>query len=447
MVRIGFADHLFLRMHHGIGNPVFNQFLWLFDTPISGETLEKLHANLSAGLLSRAVARPIVPTARHRWVTSDAALPLELSSPIPSDAVRCWAEQRVSDRIDPESGLGWQLSAAPLASGGMVVSLVCSHMVADGAAMVAAVRHANRDSTTLRSSDLGSAPPLLNVLVDDVVDTFGELKPVVKWATGKVAAALPGSRDVPTAAPVITEAPRRSVVDENTDPWSPPYVVVECSASDWHVAAAEWGGTSNSMFIGMMTALAASLGRARPGDELRWSLPYSDRDIDALDSNSTKIVAVRVPVSDDGDRDLTRIRAASKAAFTEFAARQTSKATTEAIPLSLIQMLPDVVVSRLPMPADGAEGLVSNLGRIPDDFSALGGVRARSVAARATFYGADATFARSMGGGSTAWATETEDAVTITLHGMDPDRMHSDDDLRNAVADVLTRWRISHRFW
>lgn len=458
MTRIGFADHLFLRMHHGIGKPVFNQFLWLLDTAVSGDELEKLRTNLSEGLLARRVESPTLPTARHRWVTSEVSLPLELaSSSLPRDAILCWAEQRVVSDLDPEAGIGWQLAAAPLSEGGMVVSLACSHMVADGAAMVEAIRRANSDNGGVDARDLGECPSLFRGIVEDLADTVGEAKPIMQWGAEKVVATA--ERVVATARSAYSsnqdpapgsgriDPPRRQDADPVVGPWRPPYVVVECSAAEWKDAAAEWGGTSNSLFIAVMTAVSEALGRATPGDELRWSLPYSDRDPLDIDSNSTKIIPVRVPVADRQDRDLTRIRKASKAAFTDFAARQTAGTASPAVPLSLVQMLPDAVVARLPMPSDGAEGLCSNLGQLPEDFITIGGVRARSVAARATFAGADAEFARSLGGGSTAWATETDEAITITVHGMDPDRMVTDSTVRDVVADVLLRWKITHRFW
>ena len=455
MTRIGFADHLFLRMHHGIGNPVFNQFVWRFDRPVEVAELAKLHANLSAGLLSRRVLPPTVPMARHRWVTSNTSLPLDYSTnSVPTDAVRCWAEQRISADIDPEAGIGWQLSAAPVADGGTVVSLVCSHMVADGAAMVAAVERASTGVSVGDSARLGDKPSLIDSIASDITDTVGQLRPIATWLAGKSAQAVTSvvrrtADEAPSSAqaPIAPDAPSRTDVPETSEPWSPPYVVVSCSASEWTAAAAQWGGTSNSLFIAVMTSVSAALGRARPGEELRWSLPFNDRRSSDVDSNSTKIIAVRVPVPDPADRDLTGIRKASKTAFQEFSARQAVGAATGPVPLALVQMLPDAVARRLPVPADGAEGLCSNLGRLSDDFVSIGGVRATRVSARATFSGADAEFARQLGGGSTAWATETDAAITISMHGMDPDRMASDEDVREVVSEVLGRWGIGHEFW
>lgn len=448
MTRIGFADHLFLRMHHGIGKPVFNQFLWWFDSTVPDSELRKLHANLMSGLLSREVVPPLLPTARHRWVASDNVLPIDFGvSPIEVDGLRRWAEQRAGGEIDPERGTGWQLSAAPVVGGGTIVSLVCSHMVADGAAMMAAVRRANGEAGRVGAADLGSRPSLFDAAIDDVADTVGQLRPILSWLGKKAARTLSRTSSKSAALPARTDGPHRRAVSPGGCSWTPPYVVVECPLDRWMAVASEWGGTSNSLFIGMLTAVSESIGRARPGDELRWSLPFNNRAADDLDSNSTKIIPVRVPVSEPGDRDLTRIRKASKTAFTEFAARQATGVSTDPIPLPLIQMLPDALVRRMPIPADGAEGLCSNLGTLPEAFTTIGGVTARSVAARATFGGADAEFARALGGGLTAWASETENFITISMHGMDPDRMATDEEMRGVVADVLDRWGVDYRFW
>ncbi len=432
-------------MHHGIGNPVFNQFIWRFGTRLSGDELTTLHAHLSNGLLARRAVAPTLPTARHRWIASDESLPLNVSPvAIAEDSVRRWAEQRVVHELDPEAGTGWQLASAPLAEGGTVVSLVCSHMVADGAAMIAAVRHANRGVASVTASDLGGPPSRIVGLVDDIGDTIGQLTSIGSWLPRVVSAEAPWFGRAPSVNGVASAptSPRRRFVARNTGPWVPAYVVAECRAAEWHTAASDCGGTSSSLFLAVMTGVAERLGRACPGDELRWSVPYSDREPNDLDANSTKIVPVPVTVCEPGERDLKRPRKAMKTALTDFSGKG-----DPGLPQALVQMLPDALVARVPTRPDGAEGLCSNLGRLPDDFTSLGGAVAESVSARASFAGANESFARALGGGFTAWACETGDTMTITLHGMDPDRVRTDDDLRDAVATLLRRWGITYRFW
>ena len=112
MTRIGFADHLFLRMHHGIGYPVYNQFLWWFDESVQRKDLEKLRDNLSDGLLARRVTSPTVPPARERWINSSVSHPLDFHPEfIESSDVLAWADGRLGTEIDPETGLVWLQSA------------------------------------------------------------------------------------------------------------------------------------------------------------------------------------------------------------------------------------------------------------------------------------------------------------------------------------------------
>lgn len=453
MTRIGFADHLFLRMHHGIGFPVYNQFLWWFDESVQQEDLERLRDNLSDGLLARRVCAAWVPTARERWVNSSVSHALDFHpESIESSEVLAWADGRLGSDIDPETGLGWRLAAAPLANGGMVLSLVASHMVADGGALVAAFRSANS-----RSADFPAVQPRLTptehglgAFGADAKDAVEQLRSAVGWLLSSAISALPTrTRSVPTpASPRVS--PRRSEVV--TDPaadsaWTSPHVVAEVNAATWNAMAEKWGGTSNSLFIAVLTAASGNAGRASIGDAVQWSMPVSDRADGDIRSNATKIVKIEVPVTDVAALDLSRIRSISKAAFSAFATTRAAGDAPAGISQALVQMLPDAVVARVPQPRDGAEGLASNMGVLPGDFSTVAGVRARAVSGRATFFGADAQFARSLDGGLTAWLCETDATVTLTVHAMDPDRFPDDRALTDHVAAALTRWGLSAHFW
>lgn len=448
MTRIGFADHLFLRMHHGIGYPVYNQFLWWFDRTVQRGDLEKLHDNLSDGLLARRVHAPSVPTARERWVDSTVSHPLDVHpESIDSSEILVWAEGCISTAIDPETGLGWRLSAASLARGGTVLSLIASHMVADGGALVAAFRAAN---SRVEQSRLTPAEHGLAAIGGDVKDAAEQLRSAAGWLLNSAVSALPiPARSVPTpssprVSPRRSEVPIEPAADSE---WTAPLVVAEVNAATWNEVATTWGGTSNSLFIAVLTAASGNAGRASIGDTVQWSLPVSDRTDADIRSNATKIVRIEVPVTDATALDLSPIRSISKAAFTAFAARQAAGHAPAGISQALVQMLPDVVVARIPQPRDGAEGLASNLGVLPDDFTTVAGVRARAVSGRATFFGADAEFARSLDGGLTAWVCETDAAVTLTVHAMDPDRFPDNRMLREHVTSALARWGLSARFW
>ena len=447
MTRIGFADHLFLRMHHGIGYPVYNQFLWWFDETVQRVDLEKLRDNLSGGLLARRVVSSTVPTARARWVASNVSHSLDFHPHfIESTEVSAWADGCIDDDIDPETGLGWRLAAAPLTDGGTVLSLVASHMVADGGALIAAFAAANSPSVHPRSVPTEDG---IAAIGSDLRDAVGQVRSVAGWLVNTAASALPiPTRSgpgivVPRSQPTRSQ-PTAGAVDAD---WVSPHAVAEVDAGTWKAAAQRWGGTSNSLFIAVLTAASGQAGRASIGDSVQWSLPVSDRTVDDTRSNATKIVKIEVPVADAADRDLSTIRKISKAAFTAFAARQAAGLPPAGISQALVQMLPDAVVARVPQPRDGAEGLASNLGALPEVFTTVAGIGARAVSGRATFAGADAAFARSLDGGLTAWLCETGASVTVTVHAMDPDRFVDDLALRDHLAEALGRWELTARFW
>ncbi|WP_317801283.1 hypothetical protein [Rhodococcus sp. IEGM 1330] len=434
-------------MHHGIGYPVYNQFLWWFDESVQRVDLEKLRDNLSDGLLARRVVASTVPTARDRWVASKVSHSLDFHPHfIESTEVLAWADGRLDRDIDPETGLGWRLAAAPLTNGGTVLSLVASHMVADGGALIAAFGAANSPSGQPRSVPTADG---IAAIGSDLRDAVEQVRSVAGWLVNTVASALPiPARSGPDAA-VPRSQPTRSqrtagAVDAH---WVSPHAVAEVDAGTWKATAQRWGGTSNSLFVAVLTAASGQAGRASIGDSVQWSLPVSDRAVDDTRSNATKIVKIEVPVTDAADRDLSTIRATSKAAFTAFAARQAAGLPPAGISQALVQMLPDAVVARVPQPRDGAEGLASNLGVLPEVFTEVAGVRARAVSGRATFAGADAAFARSLDGGLTAWVCETDASVTVTVHAMDPDRFVDDQALRDHLAEALGRWELTARFW
>ena len=434
-------------MHHGIGYPVFNQFLWWFDRSVPREDLENLRNNLSDGLLARRVVSSTVPIARDRWVSSAVSHSLDFHSQSIDEAdISAWADGRLDPDIDPETGLGWRLAAAPVANGGTVVSLVASHMVADGGALIQAVRAANNRS---KQGWFASDEDGIAAIGSDLRDAAEQAWSVAGWLVNTAAAALPiPTRTEPDAVAPRSRPTRSQVpVDAMDSDWVSPHVVAEVDAGAWTAAAERWGGTSNSLFIAVLTAASGNAGRASIGDKVQWSLPVSDRAAADTRSNATKIVKIEVPVTDASDRDLRTIRSISKAAFSAFAVRQAEGQAPTGISQALVQMLPDAVVARVPQPRDGAEGLASNLGVLPEDFITVAGIRARAVSGRATFAGADAAFARSLDGGLTAWVCETGSSVTVTVHAMDPDRFADEDVLREHLAEAFARWELSARFW
>ncbi|MCP2316578.1 hypothetical protein APR12_001915 [Nocardia amikacinitolerans] len=139
MDRLGVVDEIFLRTHRGLGTPIALQGLWRTADRVEPELLQRIHDVLRSGPLGRRVVRPRVPGARRGWRMNTRAHPLLFAEvPLRDSELLPWADGLGGD-LDPEFGPGWRLAAAPLADGGTVVVLTCSHALADARGLVYAV--------------------------------------------------------------------------------------------------------------------------------------------------------------------------------------------------------------------------------------------------------------------------------------------------------------------
>ncbi len=137
--RLSVVDEIFLRTHRGLGTPIALQGLWRTADRVDPELLRQVHAALRVGPLGRRVIRPRVPGARRGWRANTRAYPLAFTDrTIATGDLLEWADEQGAN-LDPEYGPGWRLSTAALADGGSIVSLTCSHALADGRALVLAV--------------------------------------------------------------------------------------------------------------------------------------------------------------------------------------------------------------------------------------------------------------------------------------------------------------------
>ncbi|WP_062993324.1 hypothetical protein [Nocardia anaemiae] len=137
--RLSVVDEIFLRTHRGLGTPIVLQGLWRTSDRVDSDLLCQVHAALRVGPLGRRVIRPRVPGARRSWRANTRAYPLAFTDgTIAAGALLEWADEQGAN-LDPEYGPGWRLSTAQLDDGGSIVSLTCSHALADGRALVLAV--------------------------------------------------------------------------------------------------------------------------------------------------------------------------------------------------------------------------------------------------------------------------------------------------------------------
>jgi diacylglycerol O-acyltransferase len=473
-LRLQFADDMFLRRHDGDASPAVNQVLWRLDGPYDADRLRDLAERIAAGSLHRRVVRARVPGARHRWAPAGTLPVLDLqTAAVAEDKIGTWAQSEADVPLDPAGGRSWRLAAADVVSGadragevvGGIVSLTCAHAVADGAALIDAVVRASTHADPLVVPAPERGP---RALLADAADAAGQAAAVARWAQAKAREAARAARaaESPLAIeppPRIEPAPRVEPVEtpddaESTEPtppgepvetptpddagWRAPVLHVDLPSDQVNRAATEHGGTPNTWFIAFLARLVHATGRF-PGEPVPVALPVATRGPDDPRANSTKIARVTIPADVLARRDLGWIRAATKGAYT--AVGQTAPGVAP-VPLELVQMLPDTVVSRLPQPPVAA-ALASNLGKPPEGYTQAPGGSVRAVATLSHYQGATAAELRASGGGLVAFCTTVGPTTTLSVAALDPDRVADAETLRGLVLAEAAAWYLPAAPW
>ncbi|MFI2489611.1 hypothetical protein ACH47X_22050 [Promicromonospora kroppenstedtii] len=487
-LRLQFADDMFLRRHEGATSPAVNQVLWRLDGPFDADRLRDLGARLAAGSLHRRVVRSRVPGARHRWAPAGTLPVVDLqTTAVAEDRIGDWAQTQADVPLDPARGLSWRISAADVvaragtgAAGtvvGGIVSLTCAHAVADGAALIDAVVRAatNAAPIVVPAPERGT-----RALLADAADAAAQAAAVGRWAGAKARArAQSAAREIapqgPRASagtvhepvpppppeageaagpagvagagpatrvmPAVVEAPAAPQPADDAA-WRAPVLHVELPSDQVTQAAAAHGGTPNTWFVAFLARLVHATGRF-PGEPVPVALPVSTRDADDPRANSTKIARVTIPADVLAHRDLGWVRAAAKEAYTAVGQAEPGLAP---VPLELVQMLPDTLVSRLPQPPVAA-ALASNLGRPPEGYTHAAGSAVRSVATLSHYQGATAAELRAAGGGLVAFCTTVGRTTTLSVAALDPDRMADAATLRRLVLAEAEAWKLPAAPW
>ncbi|WP_433628454.1 hypothetical protein [Nocardia sp. CA-120079] len=232
--RLSVVDEIFLRTHRGLGTPIALQGLWRTADRVDPELLRQVHAALRVGPLGRRVIRPSVPGARRSWRGNTRAYRLEFTDgTIATRDLLEWADEQGAN-LDPEYGPGWRLSTAALDDGGSIVSLTCSHALADGRALVLAVDDAlggpclvTSSAQAMRSPDTGSGMRS-TLSTDGAISTpaTNSAAPEANYSdTIRMVAGTPGRSSTsepmtPTALEATSAAPEANRCDGNDQPAS-----------------------------------------------------------------------------------------------------------------------------------------------------------------------------------------------------------------------------------
>ncbi|MGW4367831.1 hypothetical protein ACWEKT_19505 [Nocardia takedensis] len=406
--RLSVVDDIFLRTHRGFGTPIALQGLWRTAERVEPALLAAVHTALRTGPLGRRVVRPAVPGARRRWRASTRAHPpARADGVLPVADLLDWADTTAAD-LDPEHGPGWRLSAADLDDGGTVISLTCSHALADGRALVIAADEALRSLG--RTAPIPGPPP-----TSDWADARHQWSTVLR---GTVRALRQG----------IPYNPERPPTRRATAAARPTGVVLQCQAVAWESAAAP--GTANSLFLWIVAQTLWAAGHPRVPIEA--SLPVDTRAEPRVDND---LAMTRADISPD-DTPVT-LREKARAAYEH---RMTSPG---GMPEELLQVIPDRWAAALSAGAGERDILCSNIGPLPDSIATLGPHRCTGVAARAIHPGLT-TLPRTRLSG---YLCRTGPDHILSLVGLDPDLFPTSTALRTAAETALAPLALPVRWW
>ncbi|WP_280307350.1 hypothetical protein [Nocardia neocaledoniensis] len=381
--RLTVVDEIFLRTHRGMGTPIALQGLWRTDDAVEPALLQAIHDRLRVGELGRRVIDARVPGARRRWQATTAAHPLDLGDPLAESAILPWADSLGTD-LDPEFGPGWRLSAAALGTGGTVVALTCSHVLADARGLIHAVATALAELTDHAAGPPRTPTGAVHRRTSDWADARAQWTTVLGGTARALRQGLP--RPPATHAP----APSSGRAVHST--------VLTFDAADWDATAATTGGTANSIFIHLVANILWANGFPEP--TIAASLPVDTRDEPRVD-NDLVVTEIAIERTDtpatirDKARDAYQRRISSPAG----------------LPEEILQVLPDRWAYALSKGAGERDILCSNIGTLPDALRTVGTHRCDRVAARAIHPGLT-TFPRTQLSG---YLSRLGDTYTLAL--------------------------------
>ncbi|CCQ17660.1 putative uncharacterized protein [Rhodococcus sp. AW25M09] len=412
--RLSVIDEIFLRTHRGYGIPIALQGVWRTAETVSRAELDRVHDELAVGELGRRVGRPRIPGARLRWDISSQSLPLHYAADAVEDVIG-WADAQADVPLDPQFGPGWRLTAAPVAHGGTVVSLVCSHALADARGLIDAAAHSfSGNSAPIPALRPGSDAKdaismILTVLGRSIVAT------AKLWVSKKARAELRAFATADSAGISPHEARDMHAV------------ILDISAAEWDSAAARAGGSANSLFVSIVAATMSELG----SPAVTIDIPFRTGTGDA-NSIGMATVAVR------GDDSPAAIRIACKAAFA------VPVGAPAGYPPEIVQLLPHRLAAKLTSTPGRGEVLCSNIGDIPSGVTALGPYRSAGLATRAihpNLSSASSTIRMS------TYISRMDGNYTLSLVCTDDTLAGSSAELTSAVQRALATRNLAAKPW
>ncbi|MFE4503002.1 hypothetical protein ACFRFQ_24380 [Rhodococcus sp. NPDC056743] len=426
-VRLSVVDEIFLWTHSGLGLPIVMQGVWRTDSAVDPRELEQLCVRVASGPLGRRVRRPRIPGARPEFVADPRHYPPSFrSDPVAADDVVEWADAAALISVDPERGPGWRIAATYDSSGGTVVSVTCSHVLADARGLIGALRDAMQHKPSPPSDHTGRSD------ISDALSTVGRVLRGTSRAVGGLIVS-PARRAELRGFTTPAAVPRRSARERATT------AILEVDRGQWDAAAASSGGTPNSLFLACVGELARAENKTAP---VTLSVPMNVRTTDRNDNsvdndhsvdNSVAMVAIPLAPS----TSLAQIRRLCRDAF-----EAPPMSSPAGFPAELLQVVPDRLAHRL---ADGPgqrDALCSNIGTV--DIDQFEGHRTSGLALRAVHPGASAAQLDSTSTRVSGYLSRNNATYTLSLVSFESADNQS---LRTSACNTLEEFGISARPW
>ena len=338
---------------------------WTYDRPVDLEALRRVNDNLCHTLAGRLVERSPLPGGRHRWVAVDRAPNLVVeATPRPRDQVFGWTSEFGDRGTDPEHGPGWRIGVLSLTDGGSAVALAIPHTLGDGLCVLQAITDAVEGRQRRPAYPKRRARRRSRLLWADLAAFVRDLPAVLRAVVAGMRVAR--AQAAPKASGKATgfSATTTRIASEPTSgTFRVPVACVRVNQADWDAAAADRGGTSNTLVSAIAARLGERFERTGADGMVTLAVPVSVRVDGDTRANALDGATIRIDPMGVVD-DLTGLRAATKAALVAVA--EQSHDLAAALPLT--PLMPAVAVRRAEPLAMGASALpvgCSNYGDLP----------------------------------------------------------------------------------
>jgi hypothetical protein len=440
------VDQTFFRLEQAVGAGV-GQSVWVYNRPVDIDGLRQFHQHLQQGRLARRIERSPLRFGRHRWVSPLDQHEIEIATPRPREEFDAWLNEQANIPLDAEHGPGWHLAVLPFTDGGAGVSFVVTHCLTDGiGGCLAVVEAACGYDHTINWPAAGSRPRWL-ALREDARQTMRDIPGIRRAVVAAARFARRNRRSAGSAAAASSKAPSKALpklpppiagADELV---TLPTAAFFLDADDWDARAQSLGGTSNTLLAGVAARLAHRVGRVAADGSVALAIPVNERTADDTRANAVTMLDITVDPAP-ATTHLGEIRAATKHALIRHWEVPDERRTL----LPLVPLLPQRLVKRmLGVATGGATNVVvaSNIGAAPPAANRPDGTDADYVVLLSRYPGLTKAMIHQLGGLMVVHSARVHRQVFVSVLAYQPDRLNSNDDLRQRVSGVLSEFSLT----